>query len=190
MDDEKYVLVSLNDDKTGKIAEAIGNKTCKKILDLLSREEFSEKDISDNLKIPMNTTNYNIKKLKEAGLIEEKKHFFSVKGKRIPVYKVSNKSIVISSKKISFFKLKDSLPMVVVAFLFTGFVLGYEKARKFESSVEEGSMEILGASQKVVADMSISALGISMSILNLFLGFIWFGVLFFVVWCYLSEKKK
>ena len=84
MTDEKYVLVSLGDERAKEIAEAIGNKTSKKILDLLSDKEMSESEISRELKIPLNTADYNVKKLVKAGLIEEKKHFFSSKGKRIP----------------------------------------------------------------------------------------------------------
>lgn len=190
MTSDKYILVSLDEDKVGKIAEVIGNKTCKRILDILADEELSEKEISDRLNIPMNTVNYNVKKLKDSGLIEEKKHFFSVKGKRIPVYKVSNKSIVISPKKSSFFRLKNSLPVVVVASLFTGFMIWYEKTKSSLIETEQMLAEtfvkdsISGEANKIALEVSFS-----FSPLQYFLIFIWIGIIAFVVWCYMSERR-
>jgi len=96
---EKYIELNLNDEKAGKVAEILANKTAKKILGLLAEKELSETDISNELRIPLNTIGYNIKKLVEAGLIEKSKAFFwSVKGKKIPTYRLSNKKIIISTK--------------------------------------------------------------------------------------------
>jgi DNA-binding transcriptional ArsR family regulator len=96
------INIDLNDPRTGKIATAMSNKTCKKILGLLVEEELSEADLAKKLKIPINTIEYNLKKLIDGGLIEKTKNYFwSVKGKKIPVYRVSNKRIIISPKKIS-----------------------------------------------------------------------------------------
>lgn len=115
---DKFLLIELGDERSKKISQVLGNKTCKKIINLLSEtKEASEKDISDNLKIPMNTVEYNLKKLLEAGLIEKTKNFFwSKKGRKIDMYKISNKSIVISpkSKKISR-ELKSILPALVLS---------------------------------------------------------------------------
>lgn len=97
--DDKHILVSLGDDKVKQIGEVIGNKTCNKILDLLAENEMTVTDISKKLKIPLNTTDYNIKKLVKAGLIEKASHFWSIKGKKIPVYRVSNRKIIISPKR-------------------------------------------------------------------------------------------
>ena len=47
MDEEnnKFILMGLNDDSSKDVAEVMGNKTCKKILDHLSEvKEKSEKD--------------------------------------------------------------------------------------------------------------------------------------------------
>lgn len=98
---DKYLMVSLNDEKAKNISEVLGNKTCMKILDLLALKELTESDIANELHTPLNTIDYNVKKLVAAGLIDSKTHFWSVKGKRIPVYKLSNKSILISPKKSS-----------------------------------------------------------------------------------------
>lgn len=91
--------MNLNDEKSVKVAEAIANKTCKKILSILADKELSETEIAAIIKIPINTVDYNIKKLLEAGLIEKSKSFFwSVKGRKIETYRLSNKKIIISTK--------------------------------------------------------------------------------------------
>lgn len=115
---EKQILISIDDEKAKHISEVIGNKTCLKILDVLSEKNLTETDISSELKIPLNTVDYNIKKLEKAGLIEKSSAFFwSTKGKKMPVWKVSNKKIVISPKN-SFSNLKALVP----AFIVTGVV--------------------------------------------------------------------
>ena len=70
MAEKKYVLVSMDDERIKKISEALGNKTCKKIIDFLADEkEASETDISEALKLPLNTVEYNLKKLVQAELV-------------------------------------------------------------------------------------------------------------------------
>ena len=65
----------------------------------------------------MNTIEYNLKKLVLAQLVEKtKKFFWSKKGKKIPTYKLSNKSIIISPKssKVSS-KIKTIVPIVAAS---------------------------------------------------------------------------
>jgi predicted transcriptional regulator len=96
----KYIMISMEDESAKHLADVLSNKTAKKIIDLLAEKELSENDIAKELEIPINTAEYNIQKLVKAGLVEHSKSFFwSVKGKKIPVYRISNKSIVISPKK-------------------------------------------------------------------------------------------
>jgi DNA-binding transcriptional ArsR family regulator len=115
MPDKKYILISMEDDGAKKIAEILRNKTCKKIIDLLAEKESSEKEISEKLNIPINTAEYNLKKLLDSELIEKTKDFFwSKKGKKIPVYKLSNKSIIISPKRKISSSIKSILPVAIL----------------------------------------------------------------------------
>jgi DNA-binding transcriptional ArsR family regulator len=100
---DKSVLVELGDSRLKEISEVIGSKTCNKILDYLTEKNGTVSDISRELAIPLNTADYNVKKLTSAGLIEKTSHFWSIKGKKMPVYKLSNKKIVISPKKTKSF---------------------------------------------------------------------------------------
>ena len=78
---DKYLNIDLNDPRAGAIAEVMANNTCKKILEALAEKEMSVTEISQSLNMPLNTIDYNIKKLLSAGLIIPTKEFFwSVKG--------------------------------------------------------------------------------------------------------------
>jgi len=97
---EKYISVSMDDEKITKIAEILSNKTCKKILDYLAERESSEGDISRDLKLAISTVEYNLNKLMDAGFVKESRNFFwSVKGKKIKTYGLANKKIIISTKR-------------------------------------------------------------------------------------------
>jgi DNA-binding transcriptional ArsR family regulator len=120
---KKYILVSIDDEKAKNISKVIGNKTCNKIVEILAEKEISEKEISKKLKIPINTVEYNLKKLKKAGLVEEARNFFwSVKGKKIKNYRLANKSILISPKTSNMSKIKSVAPTVVIIAIATFFI--------------------------------------------------------------------
>jgi len=93
------IMVNLGDEKAKQISEVIGSKSCNRILNLLADKDFTVSEISRKLKMPMNTVDYNVKKLVKADLIEKASHWWSVKGKKMPTYKVSNKKIIISPRK-------------------------------------------------------------------------------------------
>jgi DNA-binding transcriptional ArsR family regulator len=95
------IHIDIDDPRTGLVAEALANKTCVKILSFLAETELTAVDIAEKLHAPLNTTGYNLDKLIRAGLIEKSVNFFwSVKGKKMPTYKVANKQIIISPKRI------------------------------------------------------------------------------------------
>jgi len=109
---KNLIMVDLEDNRTDKIADVISNKTAKKILGLLAENELSESELAKGLNIPLNTIGYNIKKLEEVELIEKIQGFlWSVKGKRIHKYKVSNKKIVISPRRM----IKGIIPAVLIS---------------------------------------------------------------------------
>ena len=131
MDENHFMLISLEDSKSKAISEVLGSKTCKKIISYLSeKKEASQQDLSKALDIPMNTLDYNIKKLLESGFIQKRKNFFwSKKGKKIILYELSNKSIVISPKKSSQQKLKSIAPAFILTLAGTFAVWTYEKIK-------------------------------------------------------------
>lgn len=151
---EKYLLFNLDDEKAKKLGEVISNSTCKKIINLLAEKEASEAEIARELKIPINTAEYNLRKLIDAGLIEKSKQFWSVKGRKIETYKVVNKNIVISPKKISVYsKLKSVVPVVLISGLLTGFIRWYYKSGVVRFATEKGA-EIAEEGEKVISSLT------------------------------------
>ena len=112
---EKYVLVSLKGEKSKKIAESISNKTSRKILDYLSnKEDIGAEAISKKLKIPISTIDYNLKNLKKAGLIENKYFVWSEKGRKITLYNIVKKLIIISPNLSNIKKeIKNIVPAIL-----------------------------------------------------------------------------
>jgi len=112
-------MMSSEEERTRELAEALKGKTTRKILDFLSeKKEASETDIATGLKLPINTVEYNLKKLLKTGMVEKSKRFFwSRKGKKIAMYKLSKKHIIISpkAKKPSYSRLKNLIPTVLIA---------------------------------------------------------------------------
>lgn len=96
--DEKHIMINLGDKRAKEISEVIGNETCNKILDSLVENEGTVTELSKKLNVPINTIDYNIKKLVSVGLIEKSNYWWSVKGKKMPTYKVSDKKIIITPK--------------------------------------------------------------------------------------------
>lgn len=70
---KKYLMFSLDDERAKDLADVMSNKTSKKIVDYLAEKDASVSDIAGDLKMPLNTVDYNVKKLLKTGLIEKKK---------------------------------------------------------------------------------------------------------------------
>jgi len=116
-DNDKFILTSLDDENSKAVADVLGNKTCKKIINYLGdRREASEQDVSKDLGVPMNTVEYNLKKLIKAGFVRKTKNFFwSVKGRKIAMYKLARKHVVISpARSPNISVLKNLLPVFAI----------------------------------------------------------------------------
>lgn len=158
MTSEKYLLFSLDDEKSKKLGEVISSSMCKKIVNLLAESELSENEISRELKVPINTVEYNLKKLIEAGMIERAKHWWSVKGKKIDTYKVANKLIVISPKKSNVYsKLKGIVPVVLISGILTFFISQYYKTQNTVMLGAEKAADIASSISTPVASSGASA---------------------------------
>ena len=127
-------MFSLDDEKSKKLGEVISSASCKRIVSLLAEKELSETDISRELRMPLNTVEYNLKKLIEAGIIEKASKWWSIKGRKIDTYRVANKLIVISPKKNVSSKLKSVIPIVAVTALLSFFIYLYTLPSGFQSS--------------------------------------------------------
>lgn len=141
MENNNFVMVSLGDERSIDLANVLGNKTCKRIINFLAQvKSASAKDISDELGIGMSNLDYNLKNLVKSGLIEKKKDFFwSKKGKKIVMYGLSNKSVIISPKNSEVSsKLRSLFPAVLLMGVSTFAVYVFEKIKGTQRIIEDG----------------------------------------------------
>lgn len=193
---EKFLLVSMDDEKSKKLGEIISNPSARKIINLLAEKELSISEIAREFSMPINSVQYNVEKLLEAGVIEESKSFWSIKGKKMPVYKAANKLIVISPKKTSNFysKIKSVIPVVLVSGVFTGMFMWFNKIpqsdfmRDANVSIERG---IAALSQ---AGDGLTNTAVSIAVNNSgtpgyvwFLIAIWLAILGFAIYSFVKK---
>ena len=113
--EDKFVLVSLSDKKSKKIAEVISNETARKILDYLGdKNKVSPIELSKKLNVPISTITYNLRLLSEHGLIVKEDEVWSDKGRKVSLYSIAKKMILIVPKG---FDWKDSLKKILPVFL-------------------------------------------------------------------------
>ena len=153
---DKYISIELDDPRAEKIAEVMSNKTSKRILSLLAEGEMSESEIANKLNAPLNTVDYNIKKLVDSGLIEKCKGFlWSVKGKRIEKYKVSNRKILISPRTMA----RGILPALIGIIVITGLIGVWQGSQNalINSNEAGGDKALLQGSESTATGISEGA---------------------------------
>lgn len=160
---EKFIMVSLEDEKAKEIANVISNDTSRKILDFLSDKDAAENDISRELKLPASTVHYNVQHLLKHNLIEVKDFYWSEKGNKVNVYTVAKKFIVIAPKSMKIkTKLKNILPVALLALAASGAIHIYQKS--FTKAAALGGAEKImaqdfakGAAEKAVMEAAPKA---------------------------------
>jgi len=117
--DEKFLLVSLNEDKAKKLAQIISNDTCRKIIDFLAEKESTESEIAKQLKVPISTVHYNLQQLIKSKLVVADEFHYSKKGKEINHYRLANKYIIIAPKETPRIRtaLKKILPIGLITII-------------------------------------------------------------------------
>lgn len=116
MPSEKFIMVSLEDEKSKDLANVISNNTSRRILSYLSEHEASESDIAQALALPPSTVNYNIQHLLKNRLIEVKDFYWSGKGNKVNVYTIAKKLIVIAPKGAKVAStLKSLIPVALIS---------------------------------------------------------------------------
>ena len=148
---EKFILVSLEEEKAKQIANIISNSTSRKILDYLAnKDEASESEVSRELNLPLSTVHYNLQQLKKNNLVETKHFMYSDKGKRIEFYRVVKKFIVIAPKYTQTSLLKNILPLFLISAFIGGLI-------HFFSNLETKSAGLLQKSSDFAQEMTASA---------------------------------
>ncbi|NOZ80947.1 MAG: helix-turn-helix transcriptional regulator [DPANN group archaeon] len=129
MQDDNYLLISLKDEKSKKLAQVISNETSRKVLDLLTKKDATETEIAKALNIPLSTVHYNMKALVRSGLVKVEEFHYSEKGKEVNHYSLANKVIIIAPSRENSWKqaMKNFLPIGMFGLAATFIVFLWEK---------------------------------------------------------------
>lgn len=124
MADETYIVASLEDAKARELGQIISNANARSILGLLSKKNATQSEISQELKIPLPTVDYNMKQLMKSGMTTISGTFYSKKGNKVNVYTLAKKFILIAPKGVSISgsKIKSILPAALITFGVAGII--------------------------------------------------------------------
>lgn len=96
---DDVVFLEPGDDRAQKIAKAMGSQTASDILQLLSEGQKSLTDITERLAIPMTTAKYHVENLLDAGLISVSQTKYSVKGREVKLYSLTNQLLIVAPRQ-------------------------------------------------------------------------------------------
>lgn len=201
MTDESFLMVSLDEEKSKKLAQVLSNDTSRKILDILSKQDMmTETEVAKELDIPLSTAHYNLSLLIKSDLINDNHFTYSEKGKKIIHYQLSNKYVIIAPKKSSkiFEKLKDFLPVVLITSLASILIRFFWKpvnyandiaSRSLAGSGEAQLLEIASDSMQKAAAPAIDNIASNQDFALWFLVGSLFALLVSFIWTTLVKKK-
>jgi len=165
MSKEKFVLLSLQEDKAKELAQVISNESCRKILDYLAENnDATESELAGKLQVPISTVHYNLKHLVAGGLVSSDEYHYSQKGKEVNHYKLANKYIIIAPKSTHGIKekLRAILPVALLGLAGAGMIQAYNTlfgrsqvyamATTTQEAVAAPLQEGISAASKVAAD--------------------------------------
>ena len=96
---DNVVILEPGDERAQKISKAMASQTASDILQLLAEDKQSLTEITDRLDIPLTTAKYHIENLLEAGLITVAEIKYSVKGREIKIYAVTNQLLIVAPRQ-------------------------------------------------------------------------------------------
>ncbi|MEA2076370.1 MAG: winged helix-turn-helix domain-containing protein [Euryarchaeota archaeon] len=125
-EDEKLLILPLNDKNSKKLSQIISNDTARNILEAIASQSLSASQIAEKLGIPLSTVQYNLDKLSDAGLVKVERTKYSEKGKEVKIYAPQRKFVVIvpekTNRKDVIATLKRYLAMIAFAVVGSGII--------------------------------------------------------------------
>jgi DNA-binding transcriptional ArsR family regulator len=96
---DNVVLLEPGDERAQKIAKAMSSQMASDILQLLAESPQSLTGITERLAIPLTTAKYHTENLLDAGLIQVSETKYSVKGREIKIYSLTNQLLIVAPRK-------------------------------------------------------------------------------------------
>jgi len=97
---EQVLVLEPGDERAQKIARAMGSPTATEILQILSEGPKSMTDLSERLSLPLNTAKYHVENLLEAGIISVADTRYSVKGREVKYYSLTDQLLIVAPKRV------------------------------------------------------------------------------------------
>jgi len=98
---EPVVILEPGDERAQKVAKAMASQTAGDILRLIGNGEKTATEIAEQLSLPMNTVKYHTENLLEAGLIRVATTKYSVKGREVKVYSLTNELLIVAPRQVN-----------------------------------------------------------------------------------------
>lgn len=95
---DEIVILEPGDERAQKISKAMGSQTASDILQLLAEHPRSLTEITERLAIPLTTAKYHTENLLDAGLISVAETRYSVKGREIKIYSLTNQLLIVAPR--------------------------------------------------------------------------------------------
>lgn len=96
---DNVLVLEPGDERAQKIGKAMGSPMAGDILQLLADGPKSLTDITERLAIPMNTAKYHIENLLDAGIIAVADTRYSVKGREVKIYSLTNQLLIVAPRR-------------------------------------------------------------------------------------------
>ena len=96
---DNVVLLEPGDERAHKIAKAMSSQTASDILQILAESPQSLTGITERLSIPLTTAKYHTENLLDAGLIQVSETKYSVKGREIKIYSLTNQLLIVAPRQ-------------------------------------------------------------------------------------------
>ena len=96
---DSVLILEPGDERAQKIAKAMSSQTANDILNILREGQQSQTEITERLAIPLTTAQYHIENLLDAGLISVAATRYSVKGREIKYYALTNQLLIVAPRQ-------------------------------------------------------------------------------------------
>ena len=107
---EEVIFLEPGEEKAQNIVKAMSHQNAGDVVQLLSMEgPLNMSDIANRLDISLNAAKYHIEILMKAGILEISKTRYSVKGKKIKVYRLKNQVFIVAPKMTSIAEVRTAL---------------------------------------------------------------------------------
>jgi DNA-binding transcriptional ArsR family regulator len=165
---DNIVILEPGDERAQKISKAMGSQTASDILQLLAENQKSLTEITDRLAIPLTTAKYHIENLLDAGLISVAETKYSVKGREIKIYSLTNQLLIVAPrtsnvrslllKYASLFciVILGTLALSLISPLITGTGTGMNVPSALQSNQETGVFATRAVSESYLPNVTVT----------------------------------